>query len=215
MRCSLKRRRLPVGQQGHRRPHPRLEHQVGLSAHGLCHDGHVLRAIAEQAKPGQIKTFAADSNNQWSDQDYAAARTTGDARRLSEGLPATDTLASIAQALAGGGDQWIDLFQAYHRLLHYFEHTNAKDNPRGNMAWYETELEENREMVAEAAEYQRRVFAGASRRLASVIVRNGEKNLIVFNPLPYSRTDIVPPAASGRQRRGRRDPREDRGATVA
>ena len=150
-----------------------------------------FRAIEEQAKPGQIKTYAADSNNQWSDQDYAAARATGDARRLSEALPATETLASIAQALAGGGDQWIDLFESYHRLLQYFEHTNAKDNPRGNMAWYETELEENREMVAEAAEYQRRVFASATQRLAGVVARNGEKNLVVFNPLPYSRTDIV------------------------
>ena len=150
-----------------------------------------FRAIAEQAKPGQIKTFAADSNNQWSDQDYAAARATGDARRLSEALPATETLASMAQALAGGGDQWIDLFQAYHRLLQYFEHTNAKDNPRGNMAWYETELEENREMVVEATEYQRRVLTSASRRLAGAIARNSEKNLIVFNMLPYSRTEIV------------------------
>ena len=34
----------------------------------------------------------------------------------------------MAQSLAGGGDQWINLFQGYHRLLQYFEHTNAQDN---------------------------------------------------------------------------------------
>lgn len=148
-------------------------------------------AIARQIDPSTIKTFAKDSNNQWSDEDYAAARATGQARRLTEALPATETLATIAQALSGGGDQWINLFQGYHRLLQYFEHTNAKDSPRGNMVWYETELEENREMVTEAGDYQQEVFTNASQRIASVITRAGEYNLIVFNPLPYSRTDIV------------------------
>ena len=148
-------------------------------------------AIAKQAKPSDIKTFALDSNNQWSDQDYAAARATGQARRLTESLPAIETLASVTQALAGGGDQWIDLFQGYHRLLQYWEHTNAKDLPYGNMTWYETELEENREMVAEAAGYQQQVFARASQRLADAIARSGEENLVVFNPLPHPRSDVV------------------------
>lgn len=148
-------------------------------------------AIAAKTDPAKIRTFAADANNQWSDQDYATARTTGQARRLSEALPATETLASMAQALAGGGDQWVNLFQGYHRLLQYFEHTNAKATPTGNMAWYETELEENREMVTEAAEYQQRVFTNATQHLAGIITRTGEKNLIVFNPLPHERTDIV------------------------
>jgi hypothetical protein len=139
----------------------------------------------------QLNTVAGDENNQWSDQDYAAARSTGLARRLSESLPATETLASFSQSLVGGNDQWINLFQGYHRLLAYFEHTNAKNSPSDNMAWYETELEENREMVTEAAGYQQQVFTHASRRLASAITRSGEKNLVVFNPLPYLRTDIV------------------------
>ncbi len=150
-----------------------------------------FEALAAQADPARTKTFAADSNNQWSDQDYAAARATGQARRLSELLPATETLASMTQVLAGGGDQWINLFQAYHRLLQYFEHTNAKDNPTGNMVWYETELEENREMAAEAAGYQQQVYESASQRLAGAVARTAEKNLLVFNPLPYERTDAV------------------------
>jgi fibronectin type 3 domain-containing protein len=139
----------------------------------------------------RLNAIAGDENNQWSDQDYAAARSTGLARRLSELLPATETLASLTQSLAGGGDQWINLFQGYHRLLAYFEHTNAKASPSGNMTWYETELEENREMVTEAAGYQQQVFTQTSQRLARFITRSGEKNLIVFNPLPYQRTDLV------------------------
>lgn len=158
-----------------------------------------FQAIAAETDPAKIHTFAKDSNNQWSDQDYAAARATGWARKLNEELPATETLASIAQALAGGGGQWINTFEGYHRLLQYWEHTNAKDVARGNMTWYETELEENREMVSEAGGYQQKVFTDASQRLTGVITRPGEKNLIVFNPLPYPRADIVRakiPAAS-------------------
>ena len=149
----------------------------------------IEKEIAE--KNIKLNTIAEDENNQWSDQDYAAARATGKARRLTEMLPATETLAVMAQALAGGGEQWMNLFQGYHRLLQYFEHTNAKDSDKGNMCWYETELEENREMVGEAEDYQEQVFANASRHLSDAIVRRGDKNLIVFNPLPYQRTDIV------------------------
>ena len=148
-------------------------------------------AITKQTQPDDIKAFSGDANNLWSDQDYAAARATAEARRLNASLPATETLATVSQVLAGGNDQWISLFQGYHRLLQYWEHTNAKDSPRGNMAWYETELEENREMAEEASGYQRQVFHHAAARLAGVIARPGERNLIVFNPLPYSRTDIV------------------------
>jgi hypothetical protein len=150
-----------------------------------------FNAIAAEADPAQVRTYALDANNEWSDQDYAAARSTGEARKLTELLPATEILATMSQALAGGGDQWIDLFQGYHRLLQYFEHTNSKDSPSGNMWWYETELEENREMVTESSDYQHRVFTNATRNLNRVINRTGAKNIIVFNPLPYKRTDIV------------------------
>ena len=139
----------------------------------------------------RLDTVALDENNQWSDQDYAAARATGQARRLSEELPAAETFNTLAQVMAGGNDQWINLFQGYHRLLQYFEHTNAKDSPNGNMCWYETELEENREMVKEASDYLDQVLSSASQRLSSAISLSGERNLIVFNPLAYQRTDIV------------------------
>jgi hypothetical protein len=138
-----------------------------------------------------LKTIAGDENNQWSDQDYTVAKTSGRARRLSEALPAVESLATFAQVVAGGGDQWINLFQGYHRLLAYNEHTNAKDSANGNMTWYETELEENREMVTEAESYRDQVFASATRRLNGVIARNGEKNLVVFNAQPHRRTDSV------------------------
>ena len=76
------------------------------------------------------------------------------------------------------------------------------------MIWYETELEENREMVTEAAGYQQQVFTNATQRLASVITRTGEKNLIVFNPLPTRA-----PTSSARTYRPERRGFRDRHAT--
>ena len=35
------------------------------------------------------------------------------------------------------------------------------------------------------------MFTNAARRLAGVITRTGKKNLVVFNPLPQQRTDVV------------------------
>ena len=43
--------------------------------------------IARQAKPGQIKAFAGDGNNQWADQDANDAWAVGQARRLAEAFP--------------------------------------------------------------------------------------------------------------------------------
>ena len=36
-----------------------------------------------------------------------------------------EKFATIAQIVAGGGNSWTDVYQAYHRLLTWHEHTNA------------------------------------------------------------------------------------------
>ena len=116
-------------------------------------------AMAAQVDPAAIKTYAKDSNNQWADQDANDAWLLGQARRLDEAIPTAEKFAAIAQATTGAGYPWTDIYQAYHRLLAYHEHTNAIDfispDPE-RMRRYETELAENREMVVEAQE-----FAGA------------------------------------------------------
>ena len=154
--------------------------------------------IAGQAKPGQIKTFAGDGNNQWADQDANDAWALGQARRLAETIPAAEKFATIAQVVAGGGNSWTDLYQAYHRLLTWHEHTNAIDfigPDLERMRRYETELEENREMVRESAELAGRAQASALRRITAAITRDGDRSLIVFNPLTHPRTDAVRIAA--------------------
>lgn len=157
-------------------------------------------AMTDQADPTQIKTFAKDGNNEWADQDANDAWLLGQARRVGESLPTTETLATIAQAVAGGGYPWTDIYQGYHRLLAYHEHTNAIDNVEADperMRRYETELEENREMVAEAKEFDARARRGAWDRLLPLISTEGDKTVVVFNPLTSVRTDVVPLDTAG------------------
>jgi len=153
-------------------------------------------AIEAEIRRGmfQPKSMAADENNQWSDQDYNDAWLGGQARRLGDSLPVTEKLAALSQALGGAAYPWAEIYQAYHRLLQYHEHTNAKDSP-GNTAeslrQYETELEENREMVDESQALEHKVRAAAVESLSGLIARGGLSNLVVFNPLSQARTDVV------------------------
>jgi hypothetical protein len=151
-------------------------------------------AIAKQAAPEKIKSFAKDGNNQWADQDANDAWLLGHARRQGEAIPTAEKFATVAQALSGGGYPWTDIYQAYHRLLAYHEHTNAIDvigPDLERMRQYETELEENREMVAESAEFSRRALDGALERLSQDITTEAERSILVFNPLTHARTDVV------------------------
>ena len=108
-------------------------------------------AVVAQADPAKIKTFAKDGNNQWADQDSAAAQVLAEARKQGEAIPTAEKFATIASTLAGGEYPWTDIYQAYHRLLLYHEHTDGTDNAyepsRENTQRVETEQAELREMV--------------------------------------------------------------------
>lgn len=150
--------------------------------------------VARQAQAGRVKSFAGDGNNQWADQDANDAWALGQARRLAENIPTAEKFATIAQVVAGGGNSWADLYQAYHRLLAWHEHTNAIDVLGPNlerMRRYETELEENREMLRESAEFAERAQKSALQRLTGMIERESDRSLVVFNPLGHWRTDAV------------------------
>ena len=155
--------------------------------------------IMRQADPAQIKTFAKDSNNQWADQDATDAWLLALARRQGEAIPTAEKFSTIATTLAGGGYPWTDIYQAYHRLLQYHEHTDAIDfincDPE-RMRQYETELEENREMVVESKEFSDRACGSALDKLAGMITTRADQNIIVFNPLARTRTDVVRLAAA-------------------
>jgi hypothetical protein len=150
--------------------------------------------VMRQADPSQLKTFAKDGNNQWADQDATDAWLLAQARRQSEAIPTAEKFSTIAATLAGDGYPWTDLYQAYHRLLQYHEHTDAIDfidcNPE-RMRQYETELEENREMVRESKEFSDRACEQALNKLVGLITTRAETNVVIFNPLTRVRTDVV------------------------
>ncbi len=97
--------------------------------------------------------------------------------------------------LAGGEYPWTDIYQAYHRLLLYHEHTdgpdNAFDGSRENTQRIETEQAEMREMVDDAKYFSDRARQNALDRLAGLIATQAEQTVIVFNPLNHPRTDLV------------------------
>ncbi len=128
-------------------------------------------AIAAQADPAKIKTFAKDGNNQWADQDSAAAWLLAEARKQGEAIPTAEKFATLAAVLAGGKYPWTDIYQAYHRLLLYHEHTDGMDNAydpsREGTQRRETEQAEMREMVDEA-----KYFCDRTRQKASTAWRD-------------------------------------------
>jgi hypothetical protein len=151
-------------------------------------------AVAAEAKTGEVKTFAKDSPNQWADQDAADAWQLGIARKTGELIPTAEKFSTIATALGGKGYPWVDLYQAYHRLLTYHEHTDgmvALGISRAYAQRYETEQAENREMAVEAAQFAQRALDDALGKLAGLIATDAEANVVVFNPLTWPRTDVV------------------------
>jgi hypothetical protein len=152
-------------------------------------------AVLSQADPARIKSFAKDGNNLWADQDSADARTLAEARKQGEAIPTAEKFATIASALGGGEYPWTDVYQAYHRLLLYHEHTDGADNAfepsRENAQRCETEQEEMREMVRDAKFFADRVRKTSLDRLARLVATEAGRTVIVFNPLNHSRTDLV------------------------
>jgi hypothetical protein len=159
--------------------------------------------LAAQAKPGQIKSFSGDGNNEWVDEDASDAWALGIARRQGELIPTAEKFSTIATVLAGGGYPWLDIYQAYHRVLTWHEHTNAIDflsNKRERAQQYETELVENREMVMESREFAEHALDVSLPKLTRLIKTSSEKSIVAFNPLAWKRSDVVQfsPAGLGR-----------------
>lgn len=155
--------------------------------------------MAGQVDRASVKTFAKDANNLWADQDANDAPALGAARRQGEAVPTAEKFSTIASTLTGGGYPWLNIYQAYHRLLAWHEHTNAalchpepaRAGTAGYAQHYETELVENREMLLEAESFCNAALGNALSRLTDVISTDADRTLIVFNSLSWPRTDSV------------------------
>lgn len=156
--------------------------------------------LAAQAKPGTIKTFSSDGNNEWVDEDATDAWALGVARRQDELIPTAEKFSTIATMLAGGGYPWTDIYQAYHRMLNWHEHTDAIDflsNDRERAQHYETENAEDREMVTESRDFTEHALDASLPKLTGMIKTKSPTNVVVFNPLAWKRTDLVHLPAAG------------------
>ncbi|MHB8951924.1 MAG: glycoside hydrolase family 38 N-terminal domain-containing protein [Pirellulaceae bacterium] len=163
-----------------------------------------FEAIAAQMDPEQVMVFERDAPNTWIDQDYSDAEAAAQARRLGYALPTLEKLATLVMAQGRAGYPWSDLWQAYNRLLMYHEHTNAayaegpidappslRDETAANALYYEAEVEMHRRLADEAERFAERAGDQTLATLHAMISASGERTVLVFNPLNWSRTDIV------------------------
>jgi len=141
----------------------------------------------------EIKTFRKDAPNAWADQEVSDAKLLAQARGLGGTLPAAEKFSTIAMALTANGYSWLELWQAYDRLLMYHEHTNGALGG-ADPCYYETEKVMHRALVWEGQEFADRAWERALTDIGRLIPTDGDaesQTLSVFNPLCHDRSDIV------------------------
>jgi hypothetical protein len=155
-----------------------------------------FQAAKEEMQARGIKMFKGDSNNQWADEDASHAWLLGLCRRMNEAIPTAEKFSTIASTLTPGGYPWLDIYQAYHRTMLYFEHgggatTAGKGSHRLGAQHYETELREHREVGTDSEYFCNRAMNNGLERLTGTIQADGPQTLVVFNALSRPRTDTV------------------------
>ncbi len=102
--------------------------------------------------------------------------------------------------LAGGEYPWTDIYQAYHRLLLYHEHTDGPDNAfdgsrENTQRITKPSRQKSGRWLTTPRFFSDRAWQNALDRLAGLIATQAERSVIVFNPLDHPRTDLVRIAA--------------------
>ncbi len=160
--------------------------------------------ISSQKNLKDFTTYDLDAPNAWADEDLADAKLESDARDLGYRIPATEKLATFVTAVGGGLFPWSDLWQSYNRLLMYHEHTNGayaegpiyvppslNDSTAANANYYEVEQEMHRSLVSECRNFLKNAEAIGYEGLKKLIPTGKEVALAVYNPLNYTRNDVV------------------------
>ncbi len=169
--------------------------------------------VMKQADPRKIAVFDQDAPNAWADEDGSDGKLSGDARLLNFELPTVEKLSTLAYALGGKGYPWKDIWQAYHTLISYHEHTNGafseedvqpipfqKTAKAANANYYECEQVMHKGLVAEAEECTRSAKAQAVNQFSQLISTRHDSTVIVFNPLHVRRSGIARlPLAGGKR----------------
>lgn len=146
--------------------------------------------IRKQIDKYPVKTYMKDGNNQWADQPASDAKLLGQARRMDELIPVAEKFATINKIIGNALFPWTDVYQAYHRLLLYHEHTCGSSAFKPAYQ-YATEQEEIMEMVSDAEGYALKILDEATNGIALRISKGKSSGLVVFNPMNFISTQVV------------------------
>lgn len=144
--------------------------------------------VASQANKANIIETDKDAPDSWDDQDATDAELLSLARRTTSEVSTSEKFSTIAMSYLGGYPTE-EIFQAYNGLVMYHEHTNGAIHG-GNHHYYEVEKETHRQLVDEAKLLTDSVMDMTMPKLTS-LVKVKDNSLIVFNPLNWTRSDIV------------------------
>ena len=158
---------------------------------------------AQQEKES-FKTFDKDAPNAWADMDATDVEYANQARRLNSRLPSVEKWATIASAISAATFPWIDIYQAYHGLLMWAEHTNGAysegpfytppsldDHSAAAGTHYELEQEMHRDLIRESGYFTGKAEETALSGLRDQLTTAGKNTLVVQNPLVRERSGEV------------------------
>lgn len=160
--------------------------------------------LSSQQHKESFKVYDKDAPNAWADEDLTDVEFANMARRLQSNLPAAEKWATIGSYVSAKAYPWLDVYQAYHSLLMWGEHTNGAyaegpiyvppslDDPTAaNATYYEFEQEMHRDLVRESECFTQKVIDHANAQFESSITTNTQNTLIVKNSLVRERSDVV------------------------
>jgi hypothetical protein len=169
--------------------------------------------VMKQSDRSKIAAFDQDAPNAWADEDGSDGKLSGDARLLNFELPSVEKLSTLAFLSGGKGYPWKDIWQAYHTLIAYHEHTNGafseedvlpipfqKDKKAANANYYECEQVMHKGLVREAEECTRAARTQAINQFQQLIATRDDNTVVVFNALNVPRTGLAQlPILAGNQ----------------
>ena len=148
-----------------------------------------------------FKAFDKDAPNAWADMDATDVEYANKARRQYSHLPAVEKWATLASSSAGGTFPWIDLYQAYHGLLMWAEHTNGAysegpfytppsldDHSAAMGTYYELEQEMHRDLIRESEYFTAKAESVAIAQFKNQITTESKNTLVVQNSLVRERS---------------------------
>lgn len=160
--------------------------------------------LSKQQGKESFKIFDKDAPNAWADEDLTDVEYANKARRLNSGLPSVEKWATIASSVTAGSFPWIDIYQAYHGLLMWGEHTNGAyaegpiysppsldDHTAANATYYDLEQEMHRDLIRESEFFKEKAEKIAIQQLEGQITTRSKNTLVVNNPLVRKRSDYV------------------------